>query len=246
MKRDTRDLLVSAWRENRLAAVHIDLQNLYVEGNEAVFHSVGNFAGRLRSHGVPNTWVAFPKIAEDNSCHVPEGITTVQDFNRMAEHPDLGFESLISPLVQAHSFEQTVVKHWGSGFNKGTESALYRHLDSKGVDTVLIAGVAAYACIARTLHDGANLDRFDFIVVEDCINIPQGIPYKDSILSGAPLFGNVNMEALQRRFHSACSISVLEALEQSTHQDAAEPTCHRHKTRRTRRHHHGLHGPVRP
>lgn len=221
MINNTRDLLLSAWRENRLAAVHIDLQNLYVEGNEAVFHSVGNFADRLRGHGIPNTWVAFPRIAEDNSCHVSEGITTVQDFNRMALHPDLGFESLISPLVQAHSFEDTIVKHWGSGFEKGTDSALYQHLDAKGADTVLIAGVAAYACIARTLHDGANLDRFDFIVVEDCINIPAGTRYKDAILNNALSYGDVNMDALQRRFHSACSASVLEALEQNTPRDTA-------------------------
>lgn len=246
MDKNTKELLLSAWGENRLAAVHVDLQNLYIDGNEAVFRSVGNFAAGLTTYGITNTWVTYPKIQDDNTSHVPEGLTTVQDFNRMAFHPDLGTESLISPLAQARLFEKTVVKHWGSAFNEGRESVLYQHLNRQGVDTVLIDGVSFDACMSGTLRDGTNLDQFDFLVVEDCINIPQGIDYKRSILTNPPLYGQINMEALERRFHSACSTSVLEALKQSTRQDAAEPTCHRHKTRRARRHHHVLHGPVRP
>jgi len=210
MKRQTQNLLISAWRENRLAAVHIDLQNMYADGNEMVFRSVGLFARHLRAHSIANTWVAYPKIEDDSSCHVPEGLTTVRDFNRFALHRDHGNGSLLSPLVQANPLEKTVIKHWGSAFNDGEDSNLFQHLERGGKDTILIDGVSSYACVARTLLDGVSLDRFDFIVVEDCINLPEtmDMEYRDSLINFAR-----NPDALLRRFHNATAAGVIDTLE---------------------------------
>lgn len=215
----TQKLLLSAWRENRLAVVHIDLQNMYIEGNEMVFRSVGDFAGQLRKHGLSNTWVTYPKI-DDDLASIPMGLTTVGEFNRQAYYLGHGNESPISPLVQAHPFEKTIVKHWGSAFYEGRDSELYQHLDRKDADTVLIDGVAAYACISSTLYDGAILDRFNFIVVEDCINIPEGDDYKSALLCNA-----ADPDSLERRFHSATSHSVLETLEQARVQTSSRKTA---------------------
>ncbi len=53
MNTETRDMLLAAWRENRLAAVHIDLQAGFMPDRQVV-EAVGRTARRLRAYDIPN------------------------------------------------------------------------------------------------------------------------------------------------------------------------------------------------
>jgi hypothetical protein len=126
MNTDVKKLLLAAWSENRLAAVHIDMQYLYHTGNEPTFRAVADFAQRLRDYAVPNAWVAFPQL--DMKYGITPRITTVADFNREALHPDHTPQSMIHAQVRAHPHEPVIVKDWGSAFEGGEQSHLHRFL----------------------------------------------------------------------------------------------------------------------
>lgn len=206
MEPKTHDLLIAAWREKRLAAVHIDLQKMYAKGNTRTFLAVGNFAAMLRQWNIPNIWVTFPQLKVKR--RINPGITTVQHFQKDVHDPDHHIGSAISARVRAHDNEIVVVKNWGSAFHTSA-THLHDTLEERKVDTVIVDGVHASACVARTLDDGTKSNKYDFIVVEDCINILKGTNYKE-FLGKSRL---KDPSAFQRRFHKAATKDIFKALE---------------------------------
>lgn len=234
MNEQTRDLLISAYRRKSLAAVHIDLQNLYLYNNNDTFKSVAELAGSMRQWDIPNAWVTFPidlrgHLAPDaNYKMIPPGITTVGDFNKTALAGDHDWRSTIPDLAGALPHEDVIVKDWGSAFHPKKPSYLHTYLQENKIDTVVFSGVDVEACLGRTLNDGTALERYDFVVAEDCINNRYGIPYKAYLLqNGVKDFDTKtqrqirqpikNNDAFQRHFHEATSESILEALKSTCH-----------------------------
>lgn len=214
----TRDLLLSAWHDKRLAAVHIDLQDFYREYNEETFEAVGNFAAAMRPLSVPNIWVTYPRMLRleqitpdcTHSEMIPR-ITTVAEFNEMAMGPNHTPVSLISDIAGARPDETVTIKRRFSAFDPVAPSYLEQHLDDIGADTVLITGVSWRTCVKETLDDGVKLDKYNFIVVDDCINVPSGTTYKKYWLSHP----TIDFTPLEHRFAPASAQSVVEALESS-------------------------------
>lgn len=223
----TRHILTSAQRRKTLAAVHIDMEDLYIFNNENTFKAVGKFADRLRVSGIPNIWVTFPFISyanfhaprDDSYKNIDASITTVREFNKQAHAPNHNHLSAIPSMVGAKADETVIVKSWGSAFHEKMDSLLDIFLRKHNIDTVITTGVDYDACVARTLNDGTALDRYDFIAVEDCINLGCAENYKDYLQKNGDkgVFNTrrpiQDESAFQRRFHAASSASILKALE---------------------------------
>ena len=202
----TRDLLLSAWYENRLAAIHIDLEKMYAPDNERTFRAVGAFSGGLRAHDVQNIWITFPYLKAKE--RIRPGVTTVEQFNAMANDPLHDIRSAMSESVGAQDHEAVVVKDWGSAFHPSS-SALHDYLRELKKDTILIDGVAGHACVANTLDDGTNLDTYTFIAVQDCINLLPDQDYEEFMRWR----GVQNPSVFARRFYTASSDMVIKTLE---------------------------------
>ena len=60
----THDVLLSAWRENRLAAIHIDLQTGF-KVNDHVLDGVAKLTKALKPLNIDNIWVAYGRHYTD-------------------------------------------------------------------------------------------------------------------------------------------------------------------------------------
>lgn len=202
----TRDLLLSAWYENRLAAIHIDLEKMYEPRNEHTFRAVGDFAGGLRAHDVQNIWITFPYLKAQE--RISPGLMTVEQFNAMANDPLHDVRSAMSETVDARGNEAVVVKDWGSSFHHSS-TVLHDYLRELKKDVILIDGVAGHECVAKTLDDGTTLDAYTFIAVQDCINLLPDQDYEAYMRWR----GVKNPAAFAQRFATASSEMVLKTLE---------------------------------
>lgn len=206
MDQRTHDLIVSALEEDRLAAVHIDLEKMYGDCNERTFRAVGGFSQGLRDRNIPNIWVTFPCL--NAAERIAPGISTVGEFNRMANDPVHNPRSALCATVGARDHETVVIKDWGSALHT-EKAALHECLQTLKKDTILIDGVAGHACVARTIDDGTLMDRYNFIAVPDCINLLDGTDYETFMKQR----GLKNPSAFSRRFYTATSGAILKAIE---------------------------------
>jgi nicotinamidase-related amidase len=206
MDEKTKELLLSAWHENRLAAIHIDLEKMYAPGNEHTFRAVGDFAGGLRANDVQNIWITFPYLKAQE--RIRPGVMTVAEFNAMANDPLHDVRSAMSETVRAQDSEAVVVKDWGSSFHQSS-TVLHDYLRELKRDVILIDGVAGHECVAKTLDDGTGLDAYTFIAVQDCINLLPDQDYEAYMRWR----GVKNPALFAQRFATASSDMILKTLE---------------------------------
>lgn len=155
MDAHTRKLLHSAWRENRLAAVHIDAQNGFLDKHTMdAFDGICRSAQHMRTIGVPNIWVAFAGINHSQFGKV----TTVAEFDRSETYPS----DKIALCVNARKDESVVLKAATDGFS-GSNDALDNHLRGMGVDTIIVDGVYSFACVFQTIKAGLLKDHYNII-----------------------------------------------------------------------------------
>ncbi len=169
MDEKTKDIILSAWRENRLAAVHVDLIDFCLEKKTtAAFEGVRANAAQMRVLNIPNIWVTFDSSGQD----LDRSAMTVAEM-------DNDPENRISSVVEAHGGETVVIKNELAAFKRDEDTALSLELDRLQADTILIDGVYSSGCISATITEGILRKRYNFVAITDGMNWPD--------LSGAPL-----------------------------------------------------------
>jgi nicotinamidase-related amidase len=191
----TRKLLVSAWQENRLAALHVDAQWIF---NDKVFEVIGTMAQGFRERSIENIWAAWP----DYERRIPTGISTVGDYHRT----DQGIDYYLSNHVDAKASETVLVKNAQSCFGMMAPH-LDDYLDNKKIDTLIVTGVGGLACVEKTLRQGILMDKYNFVASLDAINKTDN-NYGEHIKSVT----QKNPVAYARRYHEATSSEILGAL----------------------------------
>jgi nicotinamidase-related amidase len=164
MYADTRRIIVNAWKQNRLAAIHVDAQNGFLDGHTfEAFEGIARSAHYMRSIGVPNIWVAF-----SSEFHTLYGKpTTVAEFTQS----DTYTCDKISLLANPYDHETVILKS-GAGCFDYDENALNNHLKAQNIDTLIIDGVYSHGCVLQTIKGGlmqeynivANMDGMDWVV----------------------------------------------------------------------------------
>lgn len=212
----TRDVLFSAWKENRLLAVHIDLQPCFSPDKE-LCGAVHAFSSSLRSLNVENLWVGYA----GNHMDMRNGRTTVK-----ALETEQNTGRNILPNVGAAPDDYAVLKDQNSAMYHPAWP-LHRHMHITGKDTILITGVNYDCCVGETIQDAILSDKYNVIAVGDCINIPvrtnSGFHcYARSIFNdcagragelGIPPLPRAQIgDQYQRRFHLTTSSLIVSAL----------------------------------
>ncbi len=208
MNTQTRDILLTAWRENRLAGVHVDLQTGFLAGSigfdvrrTPILGPIKSLAAGLRQRDVLNLWVTLYR--QDDA---PPRNLCVEAFNNHCA--PISPLLCIDPRVAAEGSETVLTKRSCSALQRQS-SALPGFLEETGIDTLLVTGVNAKACVGETLAHGVQSRTLTVIAVTDCINHhePSGEDYKKSVMKQFWVDA-----ALYRHFHIADHAAVLETL----------------------------------
>lgn len=195
MQEQTRELILSAWRENRLAALHVDAQWIF---SDNVFPVIGTLAEGLRERNVANIWAAWP----DYERRIPTGITNVEDYHQTNQDEDY----YLSRHVGALDGETMMVKNTQSCF--GTlDPHLETYLDARNIDTLIVTGVGGRACVEKTLRQGILMDKYNLVAATDAIN-----KTGDDYLSHIQGITGKNPAAFERRYHQSTTPQILNAL----------------------------------
>lgn len=158
----THKVLMDAWRENRLAAVHIDLQPRFAPSPE-LCDAVRTLSRSLRSLNVENIWVAYASLYME----VRNGQTNVKDMK-----PEGWTGHNIMDGVGAYKDDTVIIKAHDSAFYSPSWP-LHTHLQAGDKDTLLITGLHHDYCVGDTIKDGILSNHYNIIAVGDCINIPE-------------------------------------------------------------------------
>lgn len=193
MNSKTRDLLISAHRENRLAAVHIDFQVDYYHSQ--TFRAAADFTAELRDLHVPNIWVG---LIQQNTSR----ITDVKGMNEECRFR----KELMHSLLGALPDETAIIKTKVSAFDDDN-APLHEYLAQEQKNTLLIDGVTADSCVSETLIDAVESERYDIIAVTDVIDLRNVDLYHDRLLKRSN-----NHAAFARHFHMACAKDVISTL----------------------------------
>ncbi len=205
MTPETHTLLMTAYRENRLAALHIDLQcDFHISSNfYEVVRQTANLADTLRTHKTENIWMAYPY--QKSGAYQPS--MTVKSFNKAAEDIKMWGDQIVKD-VRAENHETLLVKNTPNAFGYG-EKALVGHLKKHGLNTLIITGVQATCCVEDTLRSGLLSEHMNFVIAADCVNIPADIDdYRDYILDGRRHLSG----AMEQRLHLAGSAQIAEVI----------------------------------
>lgn len=153
--------LVAAFNEARLAAVHIDLQNLfYVEnGTDIAFPVVADVAQCMRDLGVPNYWVALTHRWHAGS---------YASFKELYENTHLGLHGCVKPHPDEMVFEKT-----GQDLFSWQSIAALETLLDAGIDTLVMTGVYHDKCFTDTVRGALN-EGFRVYAVADATDCPMG------------------------------------------------------------------------
>jgi nicotinamidase-related amidase len=152
------ELLNSARRENRLAALHVDLQLRYHRADNArVFNTVAAVASTMRQIDLPNIWLGF---CEDD--HTVPPVSTAHVFNRNVHDRDRLHDS-----AGARNGETAIPKTGMDAFDPDY-SRLRMHLCERRIDTLLVDGLFASQCVARTARSAVK-SGYNVVLVTDAI-----------------------------------------------------------------------------
>lgn len=190
-------LLLQAWKDERLAAVHIDLQGEYYK--REVFAAVDHFSRELRTLKIPNTWVAWP----DPESTVRPKVMSVAQYQKTNQ----SFEYLLDAHIGAQDNETLVTKVGKSALDPNLP-LLDKHLMATGIETVILDGVTAKRCLLSTLKDGILTDKYNFIVAADATDMEDEASFKDLVRQASW----ENLDSFDRRYHSATSGDIIGVL----------------------------------
>ena len=145
----------------KTALVLIDLQNAVVGMNPAphsaaqvVEHSK-DLAAAFRAHGSP---VVYVRVDLNNFMKIPADQPT-----NLGDAPLPAIASEIAPSAGFQAGDVLITKrHWGAF--AGTD--LEQQLKSRGIDTIVLAGISSNIGVESTARQGTGLG-FSFVVVED-------------------------------------------------------------------------------
>jgi nicotinamidase-related amidase len=154
---------------DRTAVVVVDMQNdfchpegrLYAPGSEAALDPVGDVIEAARSADTP---VVFTR-----DVHPPEQFDEAHyydEFDRWGEHVVEGtWGAQLHDALSVRGSDHVVVKH--------TYDAFYRtdfegHLESHGIDDLLICGTLANVCVLHTAGS-AGLRDYRPVLIEDAV-----------------------------------------------------------------------------
>jgi nicotinamidase-related amidase len=194
MDSNTRDVLSAAYRENRLAALHIDYQDRFYERNP--FLGGRYMAAAMRKLDVPNIWVGIQK-------HPRSRVTTVGEFNKSA-----GPHERLHESVQAECGETAFIKSLSSAFGE-TPAPLANYLDTLNKDVLLVGGVYGEACVATTIRDAISQHNYTVIVVADAVDLL--FPEKPELYENILTAGR-DRSWLKDRYHIAFSGEIVQTL----------------------------------
>lgn len=130
-----------------------------------VLGTIAKLLGAARAAGLPVVHVVIdPTVAPDRR------VPATGDFNRSLRAamdappaPDAPWQTAIHDLCAPRDGEPVIGKFPISGF---AHSALEATLREKGIDALILAGVATHMVVEMTARDGSDLG-FDIHVVED-------------------------------------------------------------------------------
>ncbi|MFB6360382.1 MAG: cysteine hydrolase family protein [Halobacteriales archaeon] len=154
---------------DRTAVVVVDMQNdfchpegsLYAPGSEAAVDPVGEVIEAARSADTP---VVFTR-----DVHPPEqfdGAHYYDEFDRWGEHVVEGsWGAQLHDALPVREADHVVVKHTYDAFHR---TDLAGHLESHGIDDLLICGTLANVCVLHTAGS-AGLRDYRPVLVEDAV-----------------------------------------------------------------------------
>ncbi len=153
----------------RTAVVVVDMQNdfchpegsLYAPGSEAALDPVGDLIEAARSADTP---VVFTR-----DVHPPEqfdGAHYYDEFDRWGEHVVEGtWGAQLHDALTVRESDHVVLKHTYDAFYR---TDLEGHLESHGIDDLLICGTLANVCVLHTAGS-AGLRDYRPVLIEDAV-----------------------------------------------------------------------------
>jgi nicotinamidase-related amidase len=175
----------------RTAVVVVDMQNgfchpdgsLYAPGSEAALEPVGDLLETARDAGA--------RVVFTRDVHPPkqfDGNHYYDEFDRWGEHVLEGsWEAEIHDDLAVDPEDHVVVKHTYDAFYR---TDLEGHLDTHGIDDLVLCGTLANVCVLHTAGS-AGLRDYRPILVEDAIGAIEP-DHRDYALEHAEwLFGEV-------------------------------------------------------
>ncbi|MBM3561523.1 MAG: isochorismatase family protein [Alphaproteobacteria bacterium] len=154
------------------ALINIDLANAWTrpghaftcDGMETIIPGVQQLLDAFRARGLPIVYTTTAyEITDRNSPHTDMGLW---HHKIPVEVLEAGSEAAaIDERIAPRADELVIVKKRASGFH-GTYLSGY--LKAAGVDTLVITGVTAAACVRNTVED-ALAEGFRPIVVRECV-----------------------------------------------------------------------------
>jgi nicotinamidase-related amidase len=176
---------------DRTAVVVVDMQNgfchpdgsLHAPGSESAIDPVVALVDRARENGAP---VVFTR-----DVHPPEQFEDAHyydEFERWGEHVLEGsWEAEIVGDLDVHETDHVVVKHTYDAFYR---TDLEGHLESHGIEDLLVCGTLANVCVLHTAGS-AGLRDYRPVLVEDAVGYIEDEHREDALEHADWLFGEV-------------------------------------------------------
>lgn len=184
----------------RTALVVVDMQNYFMAPGQqlktpaarAVVPNVNALAAALRAAGGPVVWIhnVAPRNARERwpsyeELHLPEQWAIRQ---RSLTPGDVGHD--IWPDLEQRDGDLHVTKSRFSAFIQGA-SDLDAQLRTRGIDTLLIAGVATNICCESTARDAMMLN-YRVVMVSDGCAAPSDALHAAALINFYRFFGDVH------------------------------------------------------
>jgi ureidoacrylate peracid hydrolase len=188
-----------AFAPQRTALVVVDMQNYFMapgqpactDSAREIVPTVNRLARALRSAGGTVVWIqteALPRDAGDwatvYAIYSPEAQEA--RYRRLAREGD-GFS--LWPSLDVQPGDERVIKLRYSAFLPGA-SDIEERLRARGVDTVLIAGVATNVCCESTARD-SMMRGFHTVMVPDALAATTDQEHAASLIAFYLYFGDV-------------------------------------------------------
>lgn len=189
MDDNTRKMILTAWREDRLAAVHIHLQKMcYEPATARAFENSALAADFFRAQAIENIWAVAPHHRDRKG--MKEQTTSVSAFNGACKED----RNKLHVVVGADADETVVIRKSYSAFREGylDKPTIEKHLKDSGKDTILLTGVYADQCFQYSMEMAFHYTPFNIVALTDCTNEPRE-GYIAERLSRHPFHNNTRL-----------------------------------------------------
>lgn len=148
-----------AFEEERLGAIHVDLQrSFFTDFTKVAFPVVNDVACTARVHEIPNHWVAFTRNW---------AVRSTLGFAQKYVGTNLDFHETITVDKNEMVFEKAA-----QGTFDCQRSLLNESLRNQNIDTLIVTGVHYFACVAQTIA-GALVNDFRVFALADATDCPE-------------------------------------------------------------------------